>query len=116
MDGARIFAESLAATAPTAPTAVTATKVPAPYSSFKFPNFNDTEDKWVAFSRSVTQSLEMPCFAPGSDTLVTIDTNKAQSAQLRNCLYATLTKAAVAWFDNRDNLKFKGFKMIAILL
>ena len=89
--------------------------MPAPHSSFKFPIFDGTEDKYVAFSRSVTQSLEMPCFDPGSDALVTTDANKTQSAQLRNCLYAALTKAAVARFDDRDDLKFKGFEMVSIL-
>ena len=42
----------------------------------------------------------MPYFNPGSNTLVTTDANKTQSAQLRNCLYAALTKAIVAWFDD----------------
>ena len=116
-DISRIVVETLAASASAAPSpaAATATKVPAPHSSFKFPIFDGTEDKYVAFSRSVTQSLEMPCFDPGSDALVTTDANKTQSAQLRNCLYAALTKVAVARFDDRDDLKFKGFEMIAIL-
>ena len=84
MDITCIVAETLAASAPAAPAAATATKVPAPHNSFKFPNFNGTEDKWIAFSRSVSQFLEMPCFNPGSDTLVTTDANKTQSLQLRN--------------------------------
>ena len=60
--------------------------MPAPHSSFKFPIFDGTKDKYVAFGRSVTQSLEMPCFDPGSNVLVTTDANKIQSVQLRNCL------------------------------
>ena len=78
MDVARIIAESLAVAAPAASATATATKVPAPHSSFKFPNFDGTENKWVGFSRSVTQSLKMPCFASGSDTLVTTDTRILQ--------------------------------------
>ena len=110
LDAAYLVAESLVATTPAAAPA----KVPAPHSSFKFPNFDGTEDNWVSFSRNVTQSLEMPYFVPGLDTLVTTNTNKTQSSQIRNCLYAALSKATVARFDNRGNLKFKGFKMIAI--
>ena len=80
LDVAHIVAEGIAA----ATSATATTKVPAPHSSFNFLNFDDTEDKWVAFSRSVTQPLEMPCFTPGSDTLLTTNANKTQSAQLRN--------------------------------
>ena len=57
----------------------------------------------------------MPCFVPGSDELVTTSANKTPSAQLRNCLYATLSKAAVAHFEACDNLNFQSFEMVAIL-
>ena len=89
MDVARIVAETPAASPPAAPAAVTATKVPTPQNSFKFPNFDGTDDKWVAFSRSVTKSLEMPCFNPGSDTHVTTDAKKTQNAQLQLPLRGT---------------------------
>jgi len=106
---ARLVAEGIAAA-----TAVSA-KVPAPPSSFKLPPFDGTEGKWVALNRNVTQSLEMPSFAPGSDALVTTAANAVQSAQLRNALFAALSKAAANHFDDRDDLKFRGFEMVAIL-
>ena len=76
-------------------------KVPASPSNFKFPPFDGTKGKWVAFNRIVTQSLEMPYFAPGSDELVTTASNAIQSAQLRNALFAVLSKAAASHFDDR---------------
>ena len=86
-----------------------------PPSNFKFPPFDGTECKRVAFNRNVTQSLEMPCFAPGSDELVTTTSNAVQSAQLRNALFAALSKAAENHFDDRNNLKFRGIEMVAII-
>ena len=74
-----------------------------------------TDSKWVAFNRSLTQSLEMDCFTPGSDDLVTTPSNRVQSTQLRTALYAALSKAAAARFDSRDKLRGKGFEMVAIL-
>ena len=105
-DVARLVTEAVAA-ANTAPT-----RVP---SSFKLPPFDGTDGKWVAFSRSLSQSLEMDCFAPGSDDLVTTPSNRVQSSQLRTALYAALSKAAAARFDDRDDLRGKGFEMVAIL-
>ena len=89
--------------------------MPAFPSNFKFPPFDGTEDKWVAFNRKVTQSLEMPRFAPGSDELVTTASNTVQSAQLRNALFAALPKVAASHSDDRDDLKFRGFEMVGIL-
>ena len=57
----------------------------------------------------------MPCFAPGSDELVTTASNAVQSAQLRNALFAALSKSAASHFDDRNDLKFRGFEMVAIL-
>ena len=105
-DIARLVAESVAA--------ATASPARVP-SSFKLPPFDGSDNKWVAFNRSLTQSLEMDCFAPGSDDLVTTPSNRVQSTQLRTALYAALSKAAAARFDDRDDLKGKGFEMVAIL-
>ena len=90
-------------------------KVPASPSSFKFPPFDSTEGKWVAFNGNATQSLEMPCFASGSDELVTTASNAVQSAQLHNVLFAVLSKAAASHFGDCDDLKFRGFEIVAIL-
>ena len=62
-DIVRLVADSVAA----------ATALPARVpSSFKLLPFNGSDGKWVAFNSSLTQPLEMDCFAPGSDDLVTI--------------------------------------------
>ena len=112
MEIARLVAEGIAATA------VVPLKVPAPLSNFKFnfpPLDGITKGKWVAFNRNVTQSLEMPCFALGSDDLVTIASNGIQRVQIRNVLLAAFSKAVANHFDDRGDLKFRGFEMVAIL-
>ena len=59
--------------------------------------------------------MELASFDPGPGGLSTTESNSPQSRSLSHLILESVTGDAAGMFDNRPDLKGKGFKMVALL-
>ena len=89
--------------------ATSAVPIWAPPHSFKLKMFSVTSKECLDYNHSLTYTMEIPPFAPGTANLKTSAANAVQSSQLRTAINTAISVDAAAHFDSHDELFGEGF-------
>ena len=79
------------------------------------PVFSGTRSAFLDYNHHLIQAMELASFDPGPGGLSTTESNSTQSRNLRHLILESVTGDAAGMFDNRPDLKGKGFEMVALL-